>query len=86
MVFTSQEHYNVMLSYYLSNIYLFWKVFSFDLSYFDPDKFLLLIIIGIIFYFFKMFLYINDLELVKFHVLFVSLMVLTDLFIRDCYL
>ena len=79
MMFISEEHYNVFMGYYLSNIYLTLKCLI-NYSSFDTG-FILFILMNIMtLYFLKMVLFIDEFNMMKFQILGVSLLFICEIY------
>lgn len=76
-MFNSQEEYNTLFAYYISNIYLILKLFT--LNFTNKNYFLGFIILILAFYILKIVLFVSAKEEMKVWVFFVCFLIINDL-------
>ena len=77
MMFNTQEEYNTLFTYYLSNIYLGLKLITNDFS--NEKNFLNFMILIFGFYLLKLFLYVNEKEELKIWIFLVGFIMMNDI-------
>lgn len=76
-MFNSQEEYNTLFAYYLSNIYLGLKLITNDFS--NEKNFLNFMILIFGFYLLKLFLYVDEKEELKIWIFLVGFIMMNDI-------
>lgn len=77
MMFDTQEEYNTLFGYYLSNIYLSLKLFTHDFT--NKKHFLTFMIMIFGFYLLKIGLFVNEKEEMKVWIFLVCFIIMNDI-------